>query len=60
MAAGRSGKQATGPTAVPWMMDQLKLNKRKLFVISFGQLEQMVIDKFVYLLNEAEAWDAAA
>lgn len=41
-----------------WLMEQLKLNKRKLFGSSSEQLDQMVIDKFAYLFNEAEAWDA--
>lgn len=41
-----------------WLMKQLKLNKRKLFGSSSEQLDQMVMDKFAYLVNEAEAWDA--
>lgn len=41
-----------------WLMEQLKLNKRKLFRSSSEQLDQMVMDKFAYLFNEAEAWDA--
>lgn len=41
-----------------WLMEQLKLNKRKLFGSSSEQLDQMVMDKFAYLFNEAEAWDA--
>ena len=41
-----------------WLMEQLKLNKRKLFGSSSEQLNQMVMDKFSYLFNEAEAWDA--
>ena len=40
-----------------WLMEQLKLNKRKLFGSSSEQLDQMVMDKFAYLFNEAEAWD---
>ena len=40
------------------LMEQLKLNKRKLFGSSSEQLDQMVMDKFAYLFNEAEAWDA--
>ena len=41
-----------------WLMEQLKLNKRKLFGSSSEHLDQMVMDKFSYLFNEAEAWDA--
>ena len=41
-----------------WLMEHLKLNKRKLFGNSSEQLAQMVMDKFAYLFNEAEAWDA--
>lgn len=40
-----------------WLMEQLKLKKRKLFGSSSEQLDQMVMDKFAYLFNEAEAWD---
>lgn len=43
-----------------WLMEQLKLNKRKLFGSSSEQLDQMVMDKFAYLFNEAEAWDAGS
>lgn len=39
-------------------MEQLKLNKRKLFGSSSEQLDQMVMEQFVHLFNEAEAWDA--
>lgn len=38
-----------------WLMEQLKLNKRKLFGSFSEQLDQMVMDKFAYLFNEAEA-----
>lgn len=38
-----------------WLMEQLKLNKRKLFVSSSEQLDQMVMDKFANLFNEVEA-----
>ena len=41
-----------------WLIEQLKLNKRKLFGSSSEQLDQMVMDKFAHLFNEAEAWDA--
>ena len=41
-----------------WLMEQLKLNKRKLFGSSSEVLDQMVMEKFACLFNEAEAWDA--
>ena len=41
-----------------WLMEQLKLNKRKLFGSSSEQLDQMVMEQFTHLFNEAEAWDA--
>ena len=41
-----------------WLMEQLKLNKRKLFGSSSEQLDQMVMEQFAHLFNEAEAWDA--
>lgn len=41
-----------------WLMEQLKLNKRKLFGSSSEQLDQLVIEQFACLFNEAEAWDA--
>ena len=40
-----------------WLMEQLKLNKRKLFGSSSEQLDQMVMEQFSHLFNEAEAWD---
>ena len=40
------------------LMEQLKLNKRKLFGSSSEQLDQMVMDQFAHLFNEAEAWAA--
>ena len=40
------------------LMEQLKLSKRKLFGSSSEQLDQMVMDQFAHLFNEAEAWDA--
>ena len=39
-----------------WLMEQLKLDRRKIFGSSSEQLDQMVMDNFAYLLNEAEAW----
>lgn len=41
-----------------WLMEQLKLNKRKLFGSSSEQLDQMVMEQFAHLFNETEAWDA--
>ena len=41
-----------------WLMEQLKLNKRKLFGSSSEQMDQMVMEQFAHLFNEAEAWDA--
>lgn len=43
-----------------WLMEQLKLNKRKLFGSSSEQLDQLVIEKFGVLFNEAEHWDEAS
>lgn len=40
-----------------WLMGQLKLNKRKLFGSSSEQLDQLVMEQFAHLFNEAEAWD---
>ena len=37
-----------------WLMEQLKLNKRKLFGSSSEQLDQMVMEQFAHLFNEAE------
>ena len=41
-----------------WLMEQLKLNKRKLFGSASEQLDQLVMEQFAHLFNEAEAWDA--
>ena len=41
-----------------WLMEQLKLNKWKLFGSSSEQLDQMVMEQFAHLFNEAESWDA--
>ena len=43
-----------------WLMEQLKLNKRKIFGSSSEVLDQMVMERFGYLFNEAECWDAAS
>lgn len=40
-----------------WLMEQLKLNKRKLFGSSSEQLDQLVMEQFAHLFNEAESWD---
>ena len=34
-----------------WLMEQLKLDRRKIFGSSSEQLDQMVMDNFAYLLN---------
>ncbi|MBM6927505.1 hypothetical protein H6B51_16695 [Pseudoflavonifractor phocaeensis] len=36
----------------------MKLNKRKQFGSSSEQLDQIVMEQFAHLFNEAEAWDA--
>lgn len=41
-----------------WLIEQLKPDKRKLFGSSSEQLDQLVMDEFAYLFNEAEEWDA--
>lgn len=41
-----------------WLMEQLRLNKRKLFGNSSEQLDQLVMEQFAYQFNEADAWDA--
>ena len=43
-----------------WLMEQLKLNKRKIFGSSSEQLDQLVMEKFGVLFNEAEHWDEAS
>ena len=43
-----------------WLMEQLKLNKRKIFGSSSEQLNQLVMEKFGVLFNEAEHWDEAS
>lgn len=40
-----------------WLLEQLHLNKKKLFGTSSEQLDQMVIDQFAHLFNEAEGLD---
>ena len=43
-----------------WLLENLKLTKKKLFGASSEQLDQMVIEKFGHLFNEAEGWDASS
>ena len=43
-----------------WLLEQLKLTKKKLFGASSEQLDQMVIEQFGHLFNEAEGWDASS
>ena len=43
-----------------WLLEQLHLNKKKLFGTSSEQLDQMVMDQFAHLFNEAEGWDRAS
>ncbi len=43
-----------------WLMEQLKLNKRKLFGSSSEQLDQLVMENFSVLFNEAECWDSSS
>lgn len=40
-----------------WLLEQLHLNKKKLFGTSSEQLDQMVMDQFAHLFNEPEGWD---
>ena len=37
-----------------WLLEQLKLTKKKLFGASSEQLDQMVMEQFGHLFNEAE------
>jgi transposase len=43
-----------------WLMEQLKLTKKKLFGTSSEQMDQMVMEQFAHLFNEAEGWDAGS
>ena len=43
-----------------WLLEQLKLTKKKLFGASSEQLDQMVMEQFGHLFNEAEGWDASS
>ena len=38
-----------------WLLEQLKLSKKKLFVRSSEQAEQMVMEQLSFTYNEAEA-----
>lgn len=40
-----------------WLQEQLLLKKKKIFGTSSEQIDQMVIEQFAYLFNEAEGWD---
>ena len=42
-----------------WLTEQLMVKKRKLFGSSSEVLDQMVMDQFAHLFNEAECWNAA-
>ena len=39
-----------------WLLEQLKLSKKKLFGRSSEQAEQMVMEQLSFTYNEAEAW----
>ena len=39
-----------------WLLEQLKLSKKKLFGRSSEQAEQMVMDQMSLTMNEAEAY----
>jgi transposase len=43
-----------------WLMEQLKLTKKKLFGTSSEQVDQMMMEQFAHLFNEAEGWDASS
>lgn len=45
---------------IQWLTEQLILKKKKMFGTSFEQLDQMVMDQFAHLFNEAEGWDRAS
>ena len=45
---------------IQWLTEQLILKKKKMFGTSSEQLDQMVMDQFAYLFNEAEGWDRAS
>ena len=42
-----------------WLTEQLLVKKRKIFGSSSEVLDQMVMEQFAHLFNEAECWDAA-
>ena len=42
-----------------WLTEQLMVKKRKIFGASSEVLDQMVMEQFAHLFNEAECWDAA-
>lgn len=45
---------------IQWLTEQLILKKKKMFSTSSEQLDQMVMDQFAHLFNEAEGWDQAS
>ena len=45
---------------IQWLTEQLILKKKKMFGTSSEQLDQMVMDQFAHLFNEAEGWDRAS
>ena len=40
-----------------WLQEQLLLKKKKIFGTSSEQIDQMVMEQFAHLFNEAEGWD---
>ena len=43
-----------------WLTEQLLVKKRKIFGASSEVLDQMVMEQFAHLFNEAECWNAAS
>lgn len=58
--AAREQEQAQVITSLTlqneWLLEQLKLSKKKLFVRSLEQAEQMVMDQLSLSMNELEAY----
>ena len=40
-----------------WLQEQLLLKKKKIFGTSSEQIDQLVMEQFAHLFNEAEGWD---
>ena len=40
-----------------WLQEQLLLKKKKIFGTSSEQMDQLVMEQFAHLFNEAEGWD---